>query len=207
MNSARDTRQVALPGGLPHSEIPGSTIARISPGLFAACHVLHRLSVPRHPPDALDLRLIPTRRQKSRQQKSRQQGPPIGKAVQTAAHRDKTRPGQNPLGTKSARDKIRSGQNPANTATSHEDTSSDTAAQHHRTPPGSKTSRNPGTQVPPRAMSASVTSQLSLHPSIIAPAPAPPKPATPRAGSFEQTASPSAAPATKRWWRRTGSNR
>ena len=40
-------------GGLPHSEIPGSTIARISPGLFAACHVLHRLSVPRHPPDAL----------------------------------------------------------------------------------------------------------------------------------------------------------
>ena len=45
------------PGGLPHSETPGSTIARISPGLFAACHVLHRLSVPRHPPDALHLRL------------------------------------------------------------------------------------------------------------------------------------------------------
>ena len=49
MNSARDT----LAGGLPHSEIPGSPIARISPGLFAACRVLHRLSVPRHPPDAL----------------------------------------------------------------------------------------------------------------------------------------------------------
>src|SRR5689334_20072019 len=49
MDSAEDT----LTGGLPHSEIPGSTIARISPGLFAACHVLHRLSVPRHPPDAL----------------------------------------------------------------------------------------------------------------------------------------------------------
>jgi hypothetical protein len=49
MDSAKDT----LSGGLPHSEIPGSTIARISPGLFAACHVLHRLSVPRHPPDAL----------------------------------------------------------------------------------------------------------------------------------------------------------
>jgi hypothetical protein len=44
---------------LPHSETPGSPIARISPGLFAACHVLHRLSVPRHPPDALVLRLIP----------------------------------------------------------------------------------------------------------------------------------------------------
>jgi hypothetical protein len=39
--------------GLPHSDIPGSTIARISPGLFAACHVLRRLSVPRHPPNAL----------------------------------------------------------------------------------------------------------------------------------------------------------
>src|SRR5207302_3822802 len=47
-----------LRGGLPHSEIPGSPIARISPGLFAACHVLHRLSVPRHPPDALLSRLI-----------------------------------------------------------------------------------------------------------------------------------------------------
>src|SRR5260370_13683683 len=46
-------------GGLPHSEIPGSTIARISPGLFAACHVLHRLSVPRHPPDALLMLLAP----------------------------------------------------------------------------------------------------------------------------------------------------
>ena len=43
---------------MPHSEIPGSPIARISPGLFAACHVLHRLSVPRHPPDALVSRLI-----------------------------------------------------------------------------------------------------------------------------------------------------
>ena len=38
---------------MPHSETPGSPIARISPGFFAACHVLHRLSVPRHPPDAL----------------------------------------------------------------------------------------------------------------------------------------------------------
>ena len=43
----------SLLSGLPHSEIQGSTIARISPWLFAACHVLHRLSVPRHPPDAL----------------------------------------------------------------------------------------------------------------------------------------------------------
>ena len=40
-------------GGLPHSEIHGSKGARPSPQLFAACHVLHRLSVPRHPPNAL----------------------------------------------------------------------------------------------------------------------------------------------------------
>ncbi len=39
--------------GLPHSEIHGSKGARPSPRLFAACHVLHRLSVPRHPPNAL----------------------------------------------------------------------------------------------------------------------------------------------------------
>jgi hypothetical protein len=47
------SRRYPLPGGLPHSEISGSTGARPSPELFAACHVLHRLSVPRHPPDAL----------------------------------------------------------------------------------------------------------------------------------------------------------
>ena len=43
----------ASSGGLPHSDIRGSTGARPSPRLFAACHVLHRLSVPRHSPDAL----------------------------------------------------------------------------------------------------------------------------------------------------------
>jgi hypothetical protein len=57
MNSDRDATGQAR-GGLPHSETPGSPIARISPGFFAACHVLHRLSVPRHPPDALTSRLI-----------------------------------------------------------------------------------------------------------------------------------------------------
>ena len=40
-------------GGLPHSEISGSKLARSSPKLIAACYVLHRLSVPRHPPNAL----------------------------------------------------------------------------------------------------------------------------------------------------------
>src|SRR5436305_3951211 len=68
MDSAWDT----LTGGLPHSEIPGSTIARISPGLFAACHVLHRLSVPRHPPDALILRLSTTPSGKKPRHQTRQ---------------------------------------------------------------------------------------------------------------------------------------
>jgi hypothetical protein len=48
-----------LPGGLPHSDIHGSTPARGSPWLFAACHVLHRLLVPRHPPNALLMLDIP----------------------------------------------------------------------------------------------------------------------------------------------------
>ena len=41
------------PCGLPHSDIPGSMDICSSPRLFAAYHVLHRLSVPRHPPCAL----------------------------------------------------------------------------------------------------------------------------------------------------------
>src|SRR5215475_5887260 len=49
MDSCDDT----LSGGFPHSDIHGSTPARGSPWLFAACHVLHRLLVPRHPPNAL----------------------------------------------------------------------------------------------------------------------------------------------------------
>ena len=39
--------------GFPHSDIHGSTGARPSPQLFAACHVLLRLLAPRHPPNAL----------------------------------------------------------------------------------------------------------------------------------------------------------
>ena len=39
--------------GFPHSDICGSRIICISPQLFAAYHVLHRLLVPRHPPYAL----------------------------------------------------------------------------------------------------------------------------------------------------------
>ena len=40
---------------MPHSEIHGSKGARPSPRLIAACHVLHRLSMPRHPSNALEL--------------------------------------------------------------------------------------------------------------------------------------------------------
>ncbi len=39
--------------GFPHSDISGSKPACGSPKLFAACHVLHRLLAPRHPPYAL----------------------------------------------------------------------------------------------------------------------------------------------------------
>ena len=49
MYSAGDHPKV----GFPHSEIYGSKPARSSPYLIAACHVLHRLSVPRHPRNAL----------------------------------------------------------------------------------------------------------------------------------------------------------
>jgi hypothetical protein len=64
----------SLRSGFPHSDIRGSTIARISPRLIAACHVLHRLLAPRHPPNALVLLQIPpplpTRRTKPRQRRS-----------------------------------------------------------------------------------------------------------------------------------------
>ena len=42
-----------LLSGFPHSDIHGSKDICSSPWLFAAYHVLHRLSVPRHPPYAL----------------------------------------------------------------------------------------------------------------------------------------------------------
>ena len=40
--------------GFPHSDISGSMDICSSPKLFAAYHVLHQLSVPRHPPCALN---------------------------------------------------------------------------------------------------------------------------------------------------------
>ena len=56
-----------LRDGLPHSEISGSTFARNSPELIAACYVLHRLLAPRHPPNALTaLDLFSTSRRAAR---------------------------------------------------------------------------------------------------------------------------------------------
>ena len=46
-----------LRGGFPHSDIRGSLCIVYSPRLLADFHVLLRLLVPRHPPDAL-MRLI-----------------------------------------------------------------------------------------------------------------------------------------------------
>ena len=49
--------------GLPHSDITGSIDICSSPVLFAACHVLHRLLEPRHPPYALVYFLsVPTKK-------------------------------------------------------------------------------------------------------------------------------------------------
>jgi hypothetical protein len=58
-----DSRQVS--GGLPHSEIDGSKPIPGSPSLIAGYHVLHRLLLPRHPPNAL-LALDPTQRRTGR---------------------------------------------------------------------------------------------------------------------------------------------
>jgi hypothetical protein len=46
-------KMMVIEGGFPHSEIFGSKLVRSSPKLIAAYHVLHRLSAPRHPPNAL----------------------------------------------------------------------------------------------------------------------------------------------------------
>ena len=49
-----------FPCGFPHSDIRGSLDICSSPRLFAAYHVFHRLSVPRHPPCALSCLTLPS---------------------------------------------------------------------------------------------------------------------------------------------------
>jgi len=58
MNSARDTAEAV---GFPIRKSSDQSLLSNSPKLIAACHVLHRLLVPRHPPNALSslfLRLL-----------------------------------------------------------------------------------------------------------------------------------------------------
>ena len=50
LNRANNNR---MSGGFPHSEIHGSKLILSSPWLIAEYHVLHRLLLPRHPPNAL----------------------------------------------------------------------------------------------------------------------------------------------------------
>ena len=50
--SCNDTCSL-ISGEFPHSDICGSITICVSPQLFAACHVLHRLLIPRHSPYAL----------------------------------------------------------------------------------------------------------------------------------------------------------
>ena len=67
-----------LSGGLPHSEIFGSKPIPGSPKLIAGYHVLHRLLLPRHPPNALfALDLI---------QKEQDRSPPSGIKSSTFPH-------------------------------------------------------------------------------------------------------------------------
>ena len=139
MNSDRDT----LAGGLPHTEIPGSPIARISPGLFAASHVLHRLSVPRHPPDALASRLITASPSPAMPHHRRAQGQAPCRFSATAE-----------------------------SGGLYEDTSLGQARRRLglRRPRLAKLCfAERGQALPAPDLSASVTSQLSLHPSINAP--------------------------------------
>jgi hypothetical protein len=148
MNSGRDATGQAH-GGLPHSETPGSPIARISPGLFAACHVLHRLSVPRHPPDALTSRLIASPSHQGETASPPRTGPnPVPTSVGTESPRKR-----GPIA-----------------AVSHEDTSSDTSAASSAcsAPTGEARLRPKGGPSAARTRTCPPRShhKRSLHPSI-----------------------------------------
>ena|SRR3990167_8635851 len=56
MYSVQDDR--ISPIGSPHSDVLGSMLVASSPGLFAGCHVFHRLLLPRHSPCALNFLTI-----------------------------------------------------------------------------------------------------------------------------------------------------
>ena len=148
MNSDRDT----LAGGLPHSEIPGSPIARISPGLFAACHVLHRLSVPRHPPDALPSRLITSIPVAGNAAPPPRTGPSPSSA---ASHEDTS------LGQARARAPLAP---PSGASKAGAIPTGGALLRRWATDKASLRRKGPSAACP--GLSASVTSQLSLYPSI-----------------------------------------
>ena len=92
MYSEQDT----LAGGFPHSDVRGSTIARISPRLFAACHVLLRLLAPRHPPNALlSLTITTSPNARTQYQTAQQTSDNMTTAVTTHTH--KTLPPDSPV--------------------------------------------------------------------------------------------------------------
>src|SRR6188474_1997857 len=100
------------PAGFPHSDISGSTSARDSPWLFAACHVLHRLLAPRHPPNALlTLEIIGLRR--STQPSRHGQEPSIRISHRSAAIRIENAPAHS--STHSAHNRIPIRPSPART--------------------------------------------------------------------------------------------
>jgi hypothetical protein len=158
---------------LPHSEIPGSPIARISPGLFAACHVLHRLSVPRHPPDALTSRLITGLRV----------------AAETAQNRraqGQTPPGQSPR-AKSQASRYARDRRPRMKTLLSDTAGTALPAPSQRRQTASSRGRHaaPAGRCPPRSQ------QLSLHPSINPPS------RSPATGSLASPSQP-APPARRR---------
>ena len=66
-----------MSGGFPHSEISGSKPIPGSPKLIAGYRVLHRLLLPRHPPNAL-IALDLIRKKKDRASLLRLLGPSAG---------------------------------------------------------------------------------------------------------------------------------
>ncbi len=101
---------------MPHSDTSGSKPARGSPKIFAACHVLHRLLAPRHPPDAL-LILIKT-------PGSKPGAPRTGPIQQRQTHPSKphTPTGQSPWTTRPRSMRPPDGTNITHTHTCHAQT-------------------------------------------------------------------------------------
>ena len=78
--------------GFPHSEIRASTPACGSTRLIAACHVLHRLPVPRHPPYALSILMVLD----SRYAVFKDQTPSLSRARKGVARCHSSAPSQDP---------------------------------------------------------------------------------------------------------------